>query len=103
MSMKKVNKKVSSEKAEFNALLAEFSTYEGKLRATWLAENRPRSNELYELMRPEERAQVHACMARWAAYITPLAEAWWEERGYEITWPDDDSKPVRYSKLEPVK
>lgn len=81
-------------------LLEEYYYYVQGLRGKWLADNRPRSNTLYELMSEHERAQVHRVITRWADYITPLAEEWWEKRGYGIVWPSDDSQPQEYYELE---
>jgi len=91
---------MSTTEAEVRALNTEYETYIRKLRAEWLAKNRPRSRDVYEVMRPEEQAEVHRCIARWQDYVTPLAEAWWKERGYGVVWPDDDSKPMRVYKLK---
>lgn len=82
-------------RAEIDALSAEYKTYINGLRADWLAQNRVKSKDVYEVMRPEEQALVHRRIAEWADYVTPYAEAWWKERGYGVKWPDDNSKPMQ--------
>lgn len=47
-----------------------------------------------------EREEVQRRIRQWQMYITPFAEAWWKERGYEVFWPDDSSKPMQVRKLE---
>lgn len=83
-----------------NALREEYCRYIEGLQRPWLAENRSRSKDVYPVMSERDRAEVHSIMARWATYITPLAENWWKERGYGIIWPDDNTKPEQYYKLE---
>ncbi|HTR18667.1 MAG TPA: hypothetical protein VMH91_01640 [Candidatus Paceibacterota bacterium] len=82
------------------ALQEEYRQYIEGLQRPWCAENRSRSRDVYEVMSERDRAEVHGIMAHWARYITPFAEAWWKERGYSIVWPDDNSKPEQYCKLE---
>ena len=94
-----MNQEISSQ-AEFEALDKEYRAYIGTLQAAWLAQNRMHSKDVYEVMRPEMRAQVHQRIAQWGTYITPFAEAWWKARGYAVTWPVDDSKPMQVYKLE---
>jgi hypothetical protein len=85
---------------EIDALNVEYEAYIRGLRVDWLAQNRPQSKDVLEVMRPEERAKVDKCIDRWGRYITPLAEAWWEERGFGVVWPDDDSQPMKVYRLE---
>ena len=80
---------------EIDALNAEYRRYIDKIQVKWLAQNRVNSRDVYEVMRPAERAEVHQRITEWGTFITPLAEAWWKERGYGVIWPDDDSKPMR--------
>lgn len=87
---------------ELNALNKEYRAYIDKLKADWLSRNRMRSGDVYETMRPEERHDVHRRIGAWTRYITPLAEAWWKERGYAVIWPEDDSKPMKVQKLEVI-
>jgi hypothetical protein len=91
---------VTSIQSEVDALNAEYEVYVRKLRTAWLSQNRVNSNDVYEVMRPEQRAEVHQRIAQWGRYITPLAEAWWKERGYGVIWPEDDSKPMQVYRLE---
>jgi hypothetical protein len=51
-------------------------------------------------MSPRDREEVNQIIDRWNRYVTPLAEAWWRERGYGITWPEDDSKPMQIYSLK---
>lgn len=101
-------KPIPSGQAEFDALDKKFREYVNKLKADWLAKNPARvardifgvQKDVYEVMRPQDRAEVDGVIARWKDYITPIAEAWWKERGYAVVWPDDDSKPMKYYKLK---
>ena len=90
---------VTSEEA-VRILNKEYRLYIDKLRISWLNQNQVRSNNVLEVMTVEERRRVHGTIARWGAYITPLAEAWWKERGYAVVWPDNDSDPITLRKLE---
>jgi len=85
---------------DLGALWQEFRAYVESLQRSWAARNRVHSKDVYEVMRPKERAEVDACIAGWARHITPLAEAWWKERGYGVVWPDDNAQPMQLTKLE---
>jgi len=85
---------------EFDVLDQEYRAYIDKLKTEWLQHNRMRSQDVYEVMRPQEQAEVHRRMDQWKRYVTPLAEAWWKEHGYGVVWPDDDSKPIQVHKLK---
>lgn len=89
-----------SDEAEFEALGRDFKEYVEGLKREWLSKNRVESRDVLEVMRPEERQKVNGKVRQWGDYITPLAEAWWKERGYSVTWPDDNSKPMQFQKLE---
>ena len=91
---------ITSAQSEVNILNGEYETYVRKLRAAWLSRNRIDSRDVYEVMRPEERAEVRNRIEQWSRYITPLAEAWWRERGYGVIWPADDSEPMQVYQLE---
>lgn len=101
-------KPTASGQAEFDALDKEFREYVNKLKTDWLAKNPANvardifgvQKDVYEVMNQRDRDRVHAVIAQWGRYITPIAEAWWKERGYAVVWPDDDSKPVKYYKLK---
>lgn len=86
--------------AEIDALFAEHKAYIDDLKRKWLAQNRMDSKDVYEVMRPQEREEVHRRIAQWGRYITPIAEAWWEERGYGVVWPEDNSETMRVFRLE---
>jgi hypothetical protein len=90
--------------SEVDLLNIEYKKYIDDLRSKWRQrpENQSRSKDVYEVMSEYDRAIVHAIMNRWPAYITPFAEAWWRERGYEVRWPDSDSEPMQVRKLETV-
>jgi hypothetical protein len=77
----------------------EFRLYVENLKAAWLRQNQMNSRDVFEVMRPEERAKVHGTIRQWERYITPLVEAWWKERGYGVTWPDHNLKPMQVHKL----
>jgi len=90
--------KSASAQSEVDVLTEKYRKYIGKLKAEWLSGNRVASRDVYEVMRPNERAEVHQRIAAWGEYITPFAETWWKERGYTIVWPADNSKPVQLCK-----
>ncbi len=96
-----MDEKLSIQK-EFETLDIEYQIYIKPIRANWLRHNQVRSEDVYEVMRPEERAKVDEKMPALNRYITPLAEAWWKERGWGIIWPDDNSKTMQVYKLEVV-
>lgn len=81
-------------------LSKEYRGYIRKTKADWLSENRPKIDELYELMSVEEHKQVDDCIRRWADYITPLAESWWKKHGYGCVWPEENSDTMQIYKLE---
>ena len=85
---------------ELKDLLREFREHVETLKREWLHRNRIDSKEVYEVMRPEERVSVNTRIRAWERYITPLSETWWKERGYNVIWPDDNSKPMQIQKLE---
>lgn len=82
------------------ALEIEFQTYVEKLKRDWLSKNRSTSRDVFEVMRPREKEEVYHRIDEWGRYITPLAEAWWSQRGWAVIWPDDNSQPMQYRKLE---
>ena len=91
--------KATVAQTEIDALNVEYQGYIHKIRVQWLARNRINSRDVYEVMRSAEQATVHQRIAQWSIHITPLAEAWWKERGYGVIWPDDDSKPMMVRRL----
>lgn len=88
---------------EVSALDVEFQAYIRKLKAEWLCNNRVESRDVYEVMRPEEQAEVHQRIDQWARYITPFAEEWWKRRGFGVVWPDDNSKQMKVFPLRVPK
>ncbi len=88
--------------SEFDALNKEYETFIHHLQANYLSQNKVDSKDVYEVMHPNDRAKVDGVIVSWAKYITPLAEAWWKERGCGVIWPDDNSKPMQVYKLELV-
>ena len=90
----------TSEQIDPGALRIEYRAYIEDLKRKWLAQKRVESRDVLELMSETERSQVRGTIAMWARYVTPLAEAWWKERGYRVEWPDDDSKPMKVFELE---
>ncbi len=91
---------LSPEEAAFRRLEAEFIPHIEDVRRKWMQENNriPMGAGLYELD-PQEQNRVKWVIAAWERYITPIAEAWWRERGYEIIWPEQSSDPCTYRKL----
>lgn len=85
---------------EVDALNVEYKEYINNLWIRWRFENRPRSMNVYEVMSPDEHAEVQNKLKQWAIYITPFAEKWWGERGYEVFWPEDNKDPMRLRKLK---
>lgn len=83
-----------------DTLMREFIAYSENVRSEWDRKNRPQFKNVWEVMSDFEREQVNRVIADWAAYIGPLADAWWKERGYKVIWPNDNSKPMQYEKLE---
>lgn len=77
----------------FEILNIEFHQYVEKLRREWKIKNRSYPSKVYETMNSKEQAEVHNKILAWREYITPIAEAWWKERGFELFWPDDDNQP----------
>ncbi|HEX3099977.1 MAG TPA: hypothetical protein VHQ41_03305 [Patescibacteria group bacterium] len=90
----------TSELEKLIALDQEYQAYIADVKRKWLADNKPRSNNVLEVMSPNERAAVDNCIAQWARYIRPLTEEWWNTRGYGVRWPEDKSKPLQIYKLE---
>ncbi len=94
-----MNQAESQEKfAEYSR---EFERYINTLRQEWLTKHRIKfGNVVYETMNQEERERVNSVIRSWGVYITPLAESWWKERGYGMTWPEDDTEPVEIFPLK---
>jgi hypothetical protein len=67
----------------------EYRVYLKELCREWLAQNHSLPRDVREVK------------ARWIRYMTPLADAWWRERGYSVVWPDGGgTEPVKVHKLE---
>jgi len=97
-----MGKKLSEQK-EFEALNKEYLLYVTRLRRNWLRHNQVESKNVYEVMRPDERAKVEEKIPALAKYITPLTEAWWKQRGWGVIWPEGNSKTMQVYKLETAK
>lgn len=89
-----------NQKMEFQALDAEYQEYIRRLKIEWMIKNPFNSRDVMEIWDDRERERATQHLNGWKCYITPLAEAWWKERGWGIIWPDDDSKPTQCYKLE---
>jgi hypothetical protein len=89
----------TSEEVKLATLWKECRVYIDKLKADWLLENRVNSRDVYEVMSNFERERVNGKIRAWEHHVTPRTEKWWEERGYRVEWPDDNSKPMKVSKL----
>lgn len=85
--------------ADVDALTAMYIAYIESLRGPWSLKNRTNFKEVYEVLRPEQQAEVHRRIAQGEYYIAPLAEVWWKERGFGITWPADNAEPMKVYKL----
>lgn len=85
-------------RAEIDALHKEYAAYISNIRADWLAKNRVRSKNVLEVMSSGERDEVHLLIIAWGVHVTPLAEAWWRERAYIVSWPSDAKDPMKVSK-----
>lgn len=83
--------------ADVDALDREYRNYIGELRRAWLRENNnpPRGGHVYEIDLEEQR-RVAGVIRRWSEYITPVAEKWWQERGFGVVWPDDPFSPTMH-------
>jgi D-mannonate dehydratase len=93
-------KKQQTDLETFKSLCEEFKIYIGKLETEWKQNNKPpKFRDVYEVLRPDERKQIQDHINHWVSYVTPVAEEWWKDRGYGVIWPDDNSKPVGYYKL----
>lgn len=90
---------MATQDTPIEALNKEYKAYISILRTKWCAENNTRSENVFEVMRPKDRAEVRRRIAKWADYMTPLAEAWWRNRGYGVVWPEDSSEPIQIYKL----
>ncbi len=95
-------KEIVITRSEINFLNAEYESYISKLRVDWLAQNRVNSKDVYEVMSPVEQNKVHQYIDQWSKYVTPLAEAWWKQRGYGVIWPDNNSETMKVHRLEAV-
>jgi hypothetical protein len=91
---------IPSAQAEVDVLNEEYKNYILDVRRRWLLENRPSSQNVWEVMSDPEREEVEQVVRRWKRYMTPITENWWRVRGYEVTWPEDDSQPMLVRKLE---
>ncbi len=90
---------ITTQESEVRSLDIEYRAYIARLRADWDAHHPFRSNDVFEVMRPEERRRLQQHIEQWGRYVEPFAEAWWKERGYGVIWPDDNSKPMQVHKL----
>lgn len=91
---------MDSTQSKIRKLNNEYRTYIEGIKRKWTAENRVQSNRVYETMYPSERAEVQRRIEQWGRYITPIAEAWWKERGYGCIWPKNNSDPMQVYQLE---
>jgi hypothetical protein len=86
--------------AQFTALQAEYQEHMEELRFEWVRQNNTMRNhpDCYEVMRDQDRERVHGVMQSYNAYITPIAEKWWKDRGWTIQWPTADESRCSYTK-----
>jgi len=91
---------VSKEEAQFRVLHTEYEAHMKELRSQWMRQNNTMINhpDCYEVMRDRDREEVHAIMRRYEAYITPIAEKWWKDRGFTLHWPTEEESRCAYTK-----
>lgn len=92
--------KKAPKELDIQELFKQHRAYVEDLQRRWLVGKRSTSKDVFEVMRPKEREQVYQTIRNWEVYITPIAEAWWRERGYGVIWPEKNSDPMRVYKLE---
>ena len=88
----------NADEQEFRTLHKQYEEYVRNERSAWLARAQLRFKNVYEVMSEAERRDVQQCMFEWEYYITPLAEAWWKERGWTIHWPSKNTDGCRFTK-----
>lgn len=89
------------EQKEFETLNDEYRKYIEDEKRKWLPHNQVNSTRVYEVMYPFEQEEVEGKISAWSRYITPLAEAWWKQRGWGVVWPPDgdNTKSMQVYKL----
>jgi hypothetical protein len=70
--------------------------YVEEIKNKWMSVQRNSFRDVFEVMSPTERERLDKTPIEWAAYITPLAEAWWKKHGYEIIWPAKNTDPTQF-------
>lgn len=87
--------------SDIHALNESYKLFIDRLRARWLRDNnhRPKAWVLYETDE-QERARVEGVIRAWERYVTPIAERWWQKRGFGIIWPEESSDRCQIYKLE---
>lgn len=85
---------------EVNVLNNEYEIYIEQIKRDWTSRNQVESKNVFEVMDEVERKLVGEKILSWGTYITPLAEAWWKQRGFGVIWPDDSSKPMKLYRLD---
>lgn len=85
---------------EFDALNSEYEAHTRELKFQWMRQNNTMKNhpDCYEVMRDQDRKEVHDIIRSYDAYITPIAEKWWKDRGWTIHWPTDEEPRCKYTK-----
>ena len=91
-----------NDQLEFDRLDAEFKLFVTDLQREWLASNKPQIKNVapVAMTNRHERENIESTQSKWRAYITPIAEEWWLGRGYKVIWPDCDTDPVKYERIE---
>lgn len=91
----------SFSQGEFKKLHESYKQFIELLKGRWLRYHNspPRGWTLYELD-ATERQRVDTVIRNWEHYVTPIAEKWWNKRGFCIHWPLRASEPCNYSQLQ---
>ncbi len=85
---------------EFQTLHAQYEEEMTSLRHAWLLQNNPFRNhpDCYEVMRESDRRGVAGVITSFEAYMTPIAEKWWKDRGWTMEWPTKTEPCCKYTK-----
>jgi hypothetical protein len=101
--MTKIATGVTADQTTCNALKVDYEAYIEQLKMAWNKENPFDSDRVVQTWNASERERWNQHAARWAKYVTPLAEQWCKEKGYRIIWPDDNTQPTRFEKIASEK
>lgn len=77
----------------------EYQRYIAGERTRWIEARGIRTDTLAPLLSQEARNKIENLSHAWSEHITPLAEAWWNQRGYGVVWPEEHTRPMQVYKL----